>query len=747
MIRARVPIAAFLVLTAALSLQAADNTPLGEKKTRAALAKAATTVAGKGHAAAAEELLAIAETLGHPTEAVAKARATAQKKLAKHRGEPKPVKSTVRAIQRATSELSVLLPGAKGEDRERLLDAIVRLDSDDEQARAARGEMRVDGGWSPEQLAPLLERREEIRRKLDEARRLDVEVKLGPGRSKLLAAVVGEPGRTASVGRVHLHALGMNDAKMRRIITNAMRAHAFSQFLLHGKVVATQPRTDVHLTVYPSSPQYEQGVAAARKAGRMSPEQAALAVQASHWVASQAERLSKPLPEAHYVARLFADVMWDVWYGERSEIPQPTLYHGHTNWVARSMMGVGLISLGVSEKKAGERSGATSDAGSAREDPREIWKLGDAGLLGARSWLRYLTARGEDPAWSRSFQDQEGKIQGDVATKATFAVEYLQETGQLLKIMQSTEGKPHGIERFEKALGTDLATFEAAWDRWMLAPDDRRGVVQVLSADRPTAVSPELRELIAHLNALRKSAASTRYSTVDIALSLDAELSRGCAAHGRYLLQNREQLAAWPDAHEEWPDRPGFSTDGSWAGLHSVIVGGVHDWQSALESWMGTFYHRLPLLDPGLVRIGWALEKDVAVLDAASMVRNPLFTAWTVWPPPDATDVPRSFNPELPNPVPGEDQSKWGYPVTVQVAIAEYDTPFTVELFKGESSGGDPVDCYVSTPRQPTNPELAPSEAVCLIPKSTLAAGTTYCVRLSGLPNEAPLEWTFRTGR
>ena len=46
-------------------------------------------------------------------------------------------------------------------------------------------------------------------------------------------------------------------------------------------------------------------------------------------------------------------------------------------------------------------------------------------------------------------------------------------------------------------------------------------------------------------------------------VTFERELADGALAHARYLQQNKEQLAAWPDAHEEWPDRPGFSAAGS----------------------------------------------------------------------------------------------------------------------------------------------------------------------------------------
>ncbi len=44
--------------------------------------------------------------------------------------------------------------------------------------------------------------------------------------------------------------------------------------------------------------------------------------------------------------------------------------------------------------------------------------------------------------------------------------------------------------------------------------------------------------------------------------------------NGRYqyiLNLHPEQLAMWPEAHEEFPDKEGFTTEGAWAGGNSVI--------------------------------------------------------------------------------------------------------------------------------------------------------------------------------
>jgi hypothetical protein len=245
------------------------------------------------------------------------------------------------------------------------------------------------------------------------------------------------------------------------------------------------------------------------------------------------------------------------------------------------------------------------------------------------------------------------------------------------------------------------------------------------------------------LNALRRKTLGKDAPLVGI----DRDLSDGCRAHAQYLGVHPKQMAAWPDAHEEYPDQDGFSAAGCRAGLSSVIVGpGVGTPADAVDGWMATFYHRLPLIDPGLVRIGWALEKGVAVLDSGSLVAPCEDTRYVTWPHADSKDVPRRFPGELPNPVPGADQSQWGYPVTIQFFQFEPQPDVQMRLYVGKR-GGVEVPCHYSTPQKPTNTDLAPAGAFCLIPKTPLAANTTYAVAVDGWPKDAGgADWMFTTG-
>src|SRR5262249_2347608 len=88
-------------------------------------------------------------------------------------------------------------------------------------------------------------------------------------------------------------------------------------------------------------------------------------------------------------------------------------------------------------------------------------------------------------------------------------------------------------------------------------------------------------------------------------VTLDPALSKGCQAHAHYLVRNHGHPAVRGlDIHKEDPSLPGYSEEGHRAAQASVIQAGVSP-PVAVDGWMATFFHRLPILDPDLKRIGW----------------------------------------------------------------------------------------------------------------------------------------------
>jgi hypothetical protein len=375
--------------------------------------------------------------------------------------------------------------------------------------------------------------------------------------------------------------------------------------------------------------------------------------------------------------------------------------------------------------------------------------------------MRYLAERRQDPPLVSLIADQMGRIQGDALLKATFVVEMLAQHGPLLeRIRQMPATRPDSTPEqiLEKGLGTQLAQFDARWREWLLPA--RPGLAEGLAAPPATTkLDPDEQQTLTALQQLRK-----RAHAGDAVVDFDREAAAACRAHALYLAQNPDQLARWPDAHEEYPDKPGFDVTGALAGGRSVIAPGVADGRAALDGWMATFYHRLPLLDPALVRIGYAFEQKCAVLDCGSFVRphdrrdlshgnethDPLWWG-VVWPPPDAVDVPSRFQAELPQPIPGEDESKMGYPITFQLGYAVDTRPKVTLALHAGNADGRPVACWFASPDAPTNPKMAPDDAWCLIPKDPLLSGkytVSGSIEITGeMAVQGTIEWSFKCGK
>jgi hypothetical protein len=305
-----------------------------------------------------------------------------------------------------------------------------------------------------------------------------------------------------------------------------------------------------------------------------------------------------------------------------------------------------------------------------------------------------------------------------------------------------------------------MERFDAEWREWFVPQPT--GLAQRLGATMAAdAITPTEQQTLERLNATRKRAGLDQ-----VPVDFDRATTENCRKHALYLAQNPDQVARWPDAHEEYPDRPGFDPAGSSAGTRSVIAPGVKEGREAIDGWMATYYHRLPLLDPGLVRIGFALENHCAVLDCESFVRprslgsadattvsrgDPTYWA-VVWPPANGSDIPTCFKAELPEPVPGEDCAKMGFPITFQLKRRFASRVDVVLTLHAGTTNGAAIPCWFATPTAPTNPKLAPDDSWCLVPKKPLQPGAVYAVTGTiEFNGESPVSdafsWAFLCGK
>jgi uncharacterized protein YkwD len=235
---------------------------------------------------------------------------------------------------------------------------------------------------------------------------------------------------------------------------------------------------------------------------------------------------------------------------------------------------------------------------------------------------------------------------------------------------------------------------------------------------------------------------------------LDADLSRGCLAHARYLMLNQGHPATLGlKAHDEDLTLPGASPEGRSAGRASDIAIGNDDPVHGIDAYLATLYHRVPLLEPNLQSVGYGCARArrqgwITVLNVASG-RKPGRPHPVFFPAPDQGDVPLHFpiGGEEPNPIPEDRTGKAGYPVT---ATFPADAPLEAASLVLTDPGGKEVPAWLSSPETPANPKLPKHQGttVCLIPKEPLQPGTVYRVHLRGKAGGKSWEkaWRFTTG-
>jgi hypothetical protein len=168
---------------------------------------------------------------------------------------------------------------------------------------------------------------------------------------------------------------------------------------------------------------------------------------------------------------------------------------------------------------------------------------------------------------------------------------------------------------------------------------------------------------------------------------------------------------------------------------------GVSDLGVAIDVWMAGMYHRRPMLDPQLERIGvgYARLPD-GMLTAALRFENATRRGGT-WPvayPADKqADVPLEYGAESPNPIPNH--SSGGYPITLQFPPFDKVTGVSAKL---NDAKGNPVEFFLSDPQHPAT-SFGQFGVICLIPKQSLQAEHAYSVRIDATWKGKPGSWTW----
>ena len=654
----------------------------------------------------------------------------------------KPLDRMVSKLDRALETCAGQLAGLPGERQPLAARALLRLDAECAPAREILGHTRRDGAWRDADQLQHDEHRRQIQAWIQRARYWDVEPEVDTVDDPFVAVVTGKRASRARWGSF-VAISSVSEEELRTAMRRALRACALSHALRHqGAALPDRAWTGRRVPVMlRNAEQYGRCIDESEAHGIITTEQAQQAralglLEVDGFEVNRSElRLASALFSHFGLDLVTVDAGWST----------PNLVSGHLSWVSQAVLGEQIpyfVDLVEGEVKEGRTS--SRYAMPVRNPESESWwmaRIGEAGLYGSRAYMRWVVERGEDAPFPSTFVRNLVDLDSRMQLKSLFVCEFLQQQGQFAPLLRHLAKEP-GPQSAERFLDRDLVGFEREWQRWLFGepPSLRQRMTAVETKDEVGS------DLLQKILGIRLEAYRGVYKE-RLPLFLDQDLSRGCVAHARYLSENPSELDKWPQVHQEFEHLEGYSVIGHHAAMNSLIAPGTRDVNESIDAFMSTFYHRVPLLRPGLVGVGYGHVDGIAVVDVGSLLVPELVVSMVAWPPPGVRGVPCSFSPELPHPVPGEDQSAWGYPITLQHESAAS----CVMKLRPKRPLADPIDCWLLTPTSFHNPELVPPNVCCLTPKQKLKDLTLYYVDVhfedgAEIPPRL-LEWSFTTGR
>ena len=287
-------------------------------------------------------------------------------------------------------------------------------------------------------------------------------------------------------------------------------------------------------------------------------------------------------------------------------------------------------------------------------------------------------------------------------------------------------------------------TTDATDDAGTVQPPPRPGQEYGVPAD----ASPDQLEAISRVNWYRKN--------VDAPLmDMHSAVNAACVAHAEYWAAHKQEYQSGMipgGAHFESAEfSDGFTGKSFGDRMKAAGYGGSPGYEviafvgspsGAVDGWVATVYHRIPILSPDAVDGGYGGAPGIDVMDFGRK-GWPKPDTFILYPWPGQTGVPRKWSGnESPQPPPPANGYPSGPVVTV---IVPGGSPLEITSHELLAPGNKSVP-HVWHPKG-SNGFMSSTWA--LYSNDPLAAQTTYTVVLAGTYQSSPWkrEWSFTTGK
>jgi hypothetical protein len=321
-----------LVSSLFVGVLSAQAVPVVDTRAHKALVSTARRLAKAGLARDCNEVLDALAGLGCADAKLDDLRATCDKSLARVRKPKSSLPSAVRQLQRVAKQLAATLDEQQPDAQLALARLLVRIDGDCEAARAVLGYRRVGDAWQTETDEHLTKRRSELQEAMREARRMPVELQVAPSDEPLLAATFEGARSVARFGSLEIHS-SWSEPRLRRILTETLRAVALSNWLTGGKLELPKRFYPHKWIVVHSIVDYERAVDEAVATRRLvddikDAKEQSSAFLRDDWI------LDWNRTEADTQASLISRLVRD--------LSTPCLSAGHKNWICQAIFGPSL---------------------------------------------------------------------------------------------------------------------------------------------------------------------------------------------------------------------------------------------------------------------------------------------------------------------------------------------------------------------------------------------------------------------